>query len=57
MSIHVTSRRRREIGIRKTLGATAPRVVLMLLRDFFAARRDRERDRLAAGLPRGPGVP
>jgi putative ABC transport system permease protein len=34
MSIHVTSRRRREIGIRKTLGATAPRVVLMLLRDF-----------------------
>jgi hypothetical protein len=34
MSTHVTSRRRREIGIRKTLGATAPRVVFMLLRDF-----------------------
>jgi putative ABC transport system permease protein len=34
MAIHVTSRRRREIGIRKTLGASASRVVLMLLRDF-----------------------
>jgi putative ABC transport system permease protein len=34
MAIHVTSRRRREIGIRKTLGASAPRVVFMLLRDF-----------------------
>ncbi len=34
MAIHVTSRRRREIGIRKTLGASARRVVLMLLRDF-----------------------
>jgi putative ABC transport system permease protein len=34
MAIHVTGRRRREIGIRKTLGATAHGVVLMLLRDF-----------------------
>jgi putative ABC transport system permease protein len=34
MAIHVTSRRRREIGIRKTLGASAPRLVFMLLRDF-----------------------
>ena len=34
MAIHVTSRRRREIGIRKTLGASARGVVLMLLRDF-----------------------
>jgi putative ABC transport system permease protein len=34
MAIHSTSRRLREIGIRKTLGATARRVVLMLLRDF-----------------------
>jgi putative ABC transport system permease protein len=34
MAIHITSRRLREIGIRKTLGASAPDVVLMLLRDF-----------------------
>jgi putative ABC transport system permease protein len=34
MAIHVTSRRRREIGIRKTLGASTQRVVIMLLRDF-----------------------
>jgi putative ABC transport system permease protein len=34
MAMHVTSRRRKEIGIRKTLGASAPRVVFMLLRDF-----------------------
>jgi putative ABC transport system permease protein len=34
MAIHITSRRLREIGIRKTLGATAHGVVLMLLRDF-----------------------
>ena len=34
MAIHITSRRLREIGIRKTLGATARRVVLMLLRQF-----------------------
>jgi putative ABC transport system permease protein len=34
MAMHVTSRRRREIGIRKTLGASSARVVLMLLRDF-----------------------
>jgi putative ABC transport system permease protein len=34
MAIHVTSRRRREIGIRKTLGASARGVVMMLLRDF-----------------------
>lgn len=34
MAIHVTGRRRREIGIRKTLGATAHGVVMMLLRDF-----------------------
>jgi putative ABC transport system permease protein len=34
MAIHITSRRMREIGIRKTLGASARGVVLMLLRDF-----------------------
>lgn len=34
MAIHITGRRLREIGIRKTLGATAHGVVLMLLRDF-----------------------
>src|SRR5690606_10264974 len=34
MAVHVTARRRREIGIRKTLGAGGPRIVLMLLRDF-----------------------
>ena len=34
MAIHVTSRRRREIGIRKTLGASAKGVVMMLLKDF-----------------------
>ena len=34
MAIHITSRRLREIGIRKTLGATARGVVLMLLRQF-----------------------
>jgi len=34
MAIHITSRRLHEIGIRKTLGATARGVVLMLLRDF-----------------------
>jgi len=34
MAIHITSRRLHEIGIRKTLGATAHGVVLMLLRDF-----------------------
>jgi putative ABC transport system permease protein len=34
MAVHITSRRLREIGIRKTLGASARRVVFMLLRDF-----------------------
>jgi putative ABC transport system permease protein len=34
MAIHVASRRRRELGIRKTLGASASRLTLMLLRDF-----------------------
>jgi putative ABC transport system permease protein len=34
MAIHITSRRLREIAIRKTLGASAHGVVLMLLRDF-----------------------
>ncbi len=34
LAIHVTSRRQREIGIRKTLGATVHGVVLMLLLDF-----------------------
>jgi putative ABC transport system permease protein len=34
MAIHVTNRRRREIGIRKILGARTARVVFMLLRDF-----------------------
>jgi len=34
MAVHITSRRLREIGIRKTLGASARSVVLMLLRDF-----------------------
>ena len=34
MAIHITSRRLREIGIRKTLGASVRGVVLMLLFDF-----------------------
>jgi putative ABC transport system permease protein len=34
LAIHVTSRRQREIGIRKTLGASAKGVVMMLLVDF-----------------------
>ncbi len=34
LAIHVTNRRQREIGIRKTLGATARGVVTMLLIDF-----------------------
>jgi putative ABC transport system permease protein len=34
LAIHVTTRRRREIGIRKTLGATVGSVVTMLLIDF-----------------------
>ena len=34
MAVYITSRRLHEIGIRKTLGATAHGVVLMLLRDF-----------------------
>jgi putative ABC transport system permease protein len=34
LAIHVTTRRRREIGIRKTLGATVRGVVTMLLLDF-----------------------
>jgi putative ABC transport system permease protein len=34
LAIHVTSRRQREIGIRKTLGATVRNVVTMLLFDF-----------------------
>ena len=34
LAIHVTSRRQREIGIRKTLGATVRGVVAMLLIDF-----------------------
>jgi putative ABC transport system permease protein len=34
LAMHVTSRRRREIGIRKTLGATVRGVVAMLLIDF-----------------------
>jgi putative ABC transport system permease protein len=34
LAIHVTSRRQREIGIRKTLGATVRGVVTMLLIDF-----------------------
>ncbi len=34
MAIHVTSRRTREIGIRKTLGAKVHNVILLLMRDF-----------------------
>jgi len=34
MAIHVTDRRRHEIGVRKTLGARTSRIVLMLLRDM-----------------------
>ena len=34
MAVHVVSRRRREIGVRKTLGASVPRILAMLLVDF-----------------------
>jgi putative ABC transport system permease protein len=34
MAIHTANRRRHEIGVRKTLGASTPQVVRMLLRDF-----------------------
>ena len=34
LAVHVTNRRQREIGIRKTLGATVHGVVTMLLIDF-----------------------
>jgi putative ABC transport system permease protein len=34
LAVHVTNRRRREIGIRKTLGATVQGLVTMLLVDF-----------------------
>ena len=35
IAVFVTSRRRREVGIRKALGATADQVALLLLRDFY----------------------
>jgi putative ABC transport system permease protein len=34
MAVHVASRRRREMGVRKTLGATALRLVRLMLVDF-----------------------
>jgi putative ABC transport system permease protein len=34
MAVHVASRRVREIGVRKSIGAHASQVVVMLLRDF-----------------------
>jgi putative ABC transport system permease protein len=34
MAVHVIQRRRHEIGVRKTLGSTALRVVVLLIRDF-----------------------
>jgi len=34
MATHVTARRTREIGVRKTLGASVARVLVQLLRDF-----------------------
>ncbi|HTE40645.1 MAG TPA: ABC transporter permease [Steroidobacteraceae bacterium] len=34
MALFIVNRRRREIGVRKTLGATVQRILLMLLRDF-----------------------
>jgi putative ABC transport system permease protein len=34
MALHVASRRRRELGIRKTLGASAVGLVILLLKDF-----------------------
>jgi putative ABC transport system permease protein len=33
VSIHVIERRRREIGVRKTLGASVPRVLALLMRE------------------------
>ena len=34
MAVHVANRRVHEIGVRKSLGAATPQVVLLLLRDF-----------------------
>ena len=34
MAIHMTERRMGEIGVRKTLGASAAKVLAMLLKDF-----------------------
>jgi putative ABC transport system permease protein len=34
MGSHVASRRRREIGVRKTLGASTRQIAIMLLTDF-----------------------
>ncbi len=34
LSLHVIGRRKQEIGVRKTLGASVQRIVIMLLKDF-----------------------
>ena len=56
MAVFVASRRRREIGVRKTLGGTTTQMVALLLAGFSQTRAHRQSDRMARGLPRGARV-